>query len=327
MPRYGFNFLWSYVCAKDTRMQPANQKELDLLAEMGLNFVRVPLDYRFWTPNFDYFHLDEKAIAILDTYLADCRQRKLHMCLNLHRAPGYCINSIEQERDRLWRDSIAQDAFVHQWETFARRYKGVPNSDLSFDLLNEPNGSPEERSIHEKIMRRTVEAIRSIDPDREIVLDGWEAGNLALPELADLNVIHSGRGYQPAPLSHYLAPWWPEMMTKPMPVYPGTPYGDKIWDKQTLREYYQPWRDVESQGTRVHIGEFGCFNKTPNDVALRWFNDLLSLFHEFRWGYSLWNFTGSFGIVNHGRPSTTYENWHGFQVDRALLDLYLKYRV
>jgi hypothetical protein len=31
--------------------------------------------------------------------------------------------------------------------------------------------------------------------------------------------------------------------------------------------------------------------------------------------------------VNHGRPGTTYETMHGYQVDRALLDLLLENRV
>ena len=327
-PRYGFNFLWGFTHSAETpAMQPPDLRELDLLKEMGLDFVRVPLDYRFWIDDFDYTHPSEPPLTILDRYLEACRQRGLHMCLNLHRAPGFCINWIEQERDRLWRDGVAQEGFVFQWEMLARRYRGVPSEHLSFDLLNEPNGPPENRIAHETIMRRTVAAIRQIDPEREIVLDGWGGGNLAIPELADLGVTHSGRGYQPAAVSHYLASWWPPGMDLPMPVYPGTVYDGKTWNRETLREFYQPWREVEAKGVKVHIGEFGCYNKTPNDVALRWFADLLGLFREFRWGYSLWNFNGDFGIINHGRPGAIYENWHGYQVDRALLDLYLQNRV
>jgi len=308
-------------------MKPAALKELDLLVEMGLDFVRVPLDYRFWTEDFDYTHPGEAALGNIDAYLKATGERGLHLCLNLHRAPGFCINRIEEEKHRLWRDEEAQDGFVFQWEMFARRYRGVPNDRLSFDLLNEPMGASEDRVAHEAIMRRTVAAIRAIDPGREIVLDGWDAGNTAIPELADLGVIHSGRGYQPTAVTHYHASWWPPGMDLPEPVYPGTQYRGRIWNRETLRDIYGPWREVESRGVRVHIGEFGCYNLTPNDVALRWFADLLGLFREFRWGYSLWNFNGAFGIVNHGRPGTAYENWHGYQVDRALLDLYLQGRV
>ena len=78
---------------------------------------------------------------------------------------------------------------------------------------------------------------------------------------------------------------------------------------------------MEKQGVNVHIGEFGCYNKLPNDLALRWFGDLLSVFHEFGWGYSLWNFKGSFGICEHGRPGTRYADCKGFKIDSELLDL------
>jgi hypothetical protein len=331
MPRYGFNFLWGFDQGpKRLRaMEPANLKELDLLAEMGLDFVRIPLDYRFWTKDFDYFNPDEKVLPMIDGYIEACHERRLHLCLNLHRAPGFCCNRIEDERDILWRDAVAQDAFVFLWEMFAQRYRGTPNDFLSFDLLNEPLplGDDANRQIHDRIMRRTVAAIRQIDPQREIVLDGWWAGNEAMPELADLGVIQSGRGYQPMTLSHYQANWWPPGMTVPEPIYPGLVYDGKTWNKDALRNFYQPWRDLEAMGVKVHIGEFGCFIKTPNDVALRWFADLLDLYREFGWGYSLWNFNGPFGIINHGRPGVKYEDWHGYKVDRALLDLYLKNRV
>ncbi|HEX2950584.1 MAG TPA: cellulase family glycosylhydrolase [Armatimonadota bacterium] len=330
MPRYGFNFLWMFSKSEQRpEPQPANLRELDLVAEMGLDFVRIPTDYRFWTHDFDYRHPDERVLALIDSYLHACRERGLHMCLNLHRAPGYCINRPELERDNLWLDEVAQDGFIFLWELFARRYQGISSDCLSFDLVNEPAGEGQRgltRDNHAALVRRTVAAIHAIDPQREVVIDGLGGGHLAMPELADLDVIHSGRGYTPFPISHYQASWcgiseWPE------PIYPGLVWDGITWNKEALRNFYQPWRDVEAKGVKVHIGEFGCFQYTPNDVALRWFGDLLSLFREFRWGYSLWNFTGAFGIINHGRPGTQYEDWHGFNVDRALLDLYLENRV
>lgn len=329
MPRYGFNFLWMFSSLGGNPAKEPDLRELDLVAEMGLDFVRVPTDYRFWTKDFDYRHPDEAVLKLVDRYLEACRARRLHMCLNIHRAPGYCINKAEIEKHNLWTDAEAQDAFVFEWETFAKRYKGVSNDALSFDLLNEPPSEGQSgftRAIHEKVMRRTAAAIRAVDPGREIVLDGVGGGNMAIPELADLGVIHSGRGYQPFQLTHYRAPWSTGTMDLPVPAWP-CPRRGKLFGPAELRAFYEPWREVERKGVRVHIGEFGCFDKTPNDVALAWFADLLGLFKEFGWGYSLWNFKGAFGIVEHGRPGTVYEEWHGMKVDRALLDLYLANRV
>ena len=333
MPAYGFNFQW--LNSREKGPVGPDQRALDFMADLGLNFARIPTNYHVWTEDFDYSHPDEKVIAYIDRYLDACRERNIQMSLNLHRAPGYCINRNITERHNLWTDTEAQDAFVFLWEYFARRYKGVESRFLSFDLLNEPpwpGSDGMNRENHEAVMRRTVAAVRAIDPDREIVLDGCGAGKLAVPELSDLDVTHSGRAYTPMAVSHYMAPWaGKNMCSIPEPVYPGTkPAGsdpaDIEWNKEGLRTFYAEWRRVNDRGIPIHIGEMGCYNKTPNDVALRWFEDLFALFREWGWGYALWTFSGPFGIIEHGRPGTEYENFKGYKVDRTLLDLFLQGR-
>jgi aryl-phospho-beta-D-glucosidase BglC (GH1 family) len=326
VPHYGFNFLWMFTIERGPA-EPPDERALDFLAAEGFNFVRVPTDYRYWIRDFDYFHPDETALAGIDGYLAACRSRGLHLSLNIHRGPGYCINRNDLERHNLWTDEAAQDGFVFQWETFARRYRGVPAAALSFDLLNEP---PEigqygmTRENHAALMRRTAAAIRAIDPDRPLVIDGLAGGNLAMPELADLGATHSGRGYQPMPVSHHQAEWWSRHAEAPPPIYPGQNWDGRVWDRAALREFYAPWRQVQAQGVPVHIGEFGCYERTPNEVALRWLGDLTGVFREFGWGYALWEFAGPFGIIGHRRPGARFEQRHGYRVDRDLLELLLE---
>lgn len=335
--KYGFYFLWmySYNQWNPVPQEPALD-ELDFVAEEGFNFVRIPTDYHFWMKEGakDYTDIREETLAFIDRYLEACHERGLHVCFNIHRGPGYCINWPEREKHNLWRDKEAQDGFVWQWRMFAERYKGISSEKLSFDLINEPSSIPPThpctREDHEKVIRRTVAEIRSVDPSREIVIDGFDGGGSALPELADLGkegVIHSGRGYEPFHVTHYKAEWVRGGADWPTPSYPGEVLPGVIKNKDTIRAYYQPWRDVEKQGVKIHIGEFGCYNKLPNELALRWFDDVLSLFYEFGWGYSLWNFKGTFGIVEHGRPGTVYEDYKGFKVDRQLLELLKEYRV
>jgi hypothetical protein len=339
MPRYGFNFLWMYTTKRPT-IQPPDEKALDFMADLGLNFVRIPTDYRFWTQDQDYMHPDESVFEHLDRYLDACRVRGIQMSLNLHRAPGYCVANDDLEPHNLWADSEAQDGFVFQWETFARRYRGVPNDALSFDLLNEPPWEGGRygmtREKNEAVMRRAVGKIRAIDPDREIVINGIGCGKLAIPELADLGVVHGARGYTPMSVSHYEAPWADSREGDvPPPTYPGAPsvgsdrhfLEEGGWDREILRDSYRPWLDVAQKGVAIHVGEFGCYNRTPNDVALRWLGDLFDLYREWGWGYALWNFKGPFGIIDHGREGARFENYKGYRVDRDLLDLFLNGRL
>lgn len=332
MPRYGFNVQWMLV-GEDERPMPTDERVLDFLAAHGFDFLRLPTDYRVWTRGFDYLHPDESVFTAIDDALAACRSRGIHLSLNLHRAPGYCITRQEIERDDLWHDAVAQDGFVATWEGFARRYLEVPAEALSFDLVNEPPALGLRgftRELHERLIRRTVAAIRRVDPVRPIVIDGLDGGNLAMPELADLadvGVSHSGRGYAPYPVSHWGASWFDGWKDGDAPRWPGVRYEGRAWDVDALRDFYEPWRTVAASGVPVHIGEFGCYDQTPNEDALRWLGDLIGLFREWGWGYAMWNLEGPFGIVGHRRPGARFEERAGYLVDIDLLELLLAGRV
>ena len=329
MRHYGFNFQWMFSWQPGHKPEPTDERVLDFLAQFGFNFVRIPTDYRFWTDGFDYFRPDESVFCYIDQYIVACRARGIHLSLNLHRAPGYCVNRNDLEKHNLWLDETAQNAFVFLWETFASRYKDVPSTFLSFDLINEPPNPGEygmTRESHAKLIRRTVAAIHAIDPTREIAINGLGGGYLAIPELVNAGVTHSGRGYHPMPVSHHQATWWSGHAHAPAPKYPGLIWHGHWWNRRALRSAYKSWRTVEKCGAKIHIGEFGCFNRTPNDVAFRWLADLMSIYKEFQWGFALWNFQGPFGIVEHGRPGAKYECLSGYNVDRPLLDLMLESR-
>ena len=322
--KIGFNFLWmfSYHGAEP---EHANMRELDFIADKGFNFVRIPTDYRFYVKDFECDKPLEEYIAYIDEYITEVNRRGMHASLNIHRAPGYCINRPDIEKYNLWRDEEAQLGFIALWKFFANRYKSIPSELLSFDLVNEPSNSPPThpctRDDHEKVIRRTISEIHSVDPSREIVIDGFDGGGTALPELADCGAIHSGRGYAPFQITHYKAEWVKMNLGDFVPTYPGEVAPGQKWDIDSLREYYRPWREVESTGCRVHIGECGVYNKLPNETALSWFRDFAAVMDENRWGYALWNFKGSFGICEHGRPGTAYTDIGGLKIDKAMLDV------
>ncbi len=73
MPYYGFNFQWIVSWQPGVSPEPPDLKALDFLVTTGFNFVRVPMDYRFWTHDFDYFHPDEHVFEYIDQYFAACQ--------------------------------------------------------------------------------------------------------------------------------------------------------------------------------------------------------------------------------------------------------------
>ena len=106
---YGFNVLWLFSAGgKEPFVNPRfiriDENELDFMAEMGCNFVRLPTDYRFFIHNFEYDKYDEEMLKVLDKCIDAIVSRGMHCSLNVHRGPGYCVNGNEFEKDNLWTD-------------------------------------------------------------------------------------------------------------------------------------------------------------------------------------------------------------------------------
>lgn len=326
LPRWrGFNLLEKFVAGKNGPEPEGAYKERDFewIARWGFNFVRLPMSYHCWAPSDPtrWTELNETVLREVDDAVAYGKQHKLHVNLNLHRIPGYCVNP-PAEPLSLWTDERALEAAVFHWKHLAERYKGRPNRELSFDLINEPNIN---EATYVRVVTALVEAIRSVDPDRLIIADGLQYGNQPVPGVVSLKVGQSTRGYLPMNVSHYKASWVPMLKDAPPPSWPAQ-WLNITWDAETLhRRAIEPWQQLEKQGVGVHVGEWGCYNKTPHDVALRWMEDQLKLWKDAGWGWSLWNFRGSFGILNSGRTDVAYKNYKGEQLDEAMLNLLRRY--
>ncbi len=467
LPRWrGFNLLEKFTLQGN---KPYREQDFQWIRELGFDFVRLPLDYRIWIGDGDPRTFNEQALKEIDQAVEFGRLHQLHVSLNFHRAPGYCVNPPAETPD-LWTSAEAQDLCALHWAAFARRYKGVPSSRLSFDLLNEPPKI--DGKTYLAVARKLVEAIRKEDPERLVIADGSSWGNVPVPELASLGVAQSTRGYQPFGISHFRAGWIKGSDRWPLPRWPvrggpgetlrgpggpgplilrlppggaarldfrvravsrkarlliradGTPILDRTfepgpgageWSKVVFRKEYdcyqneyerdyaaevpagtkelrfevvegdwlswsqlslqrppaapqrvhpspgpwgrppgdfsldagggidpescpvqtdraalwketiEPWKTLEASGVGVHVGEWGAFQHTPHATTLAWMEDCLRNWKEAGWGWALWNFRGSFGVLDSGRSDVVYEEWRGHRLDRKMLDLLQRY--
>ena len=115
------------------------------------------------------------------------------MCINLHRAPGWTVAKPPEEMTS-GPTRRAAGAALH-WGMFARRYNGVPNSRLRFNLFNEPADLAPE--VYAAVVGKMVEAIRAEDSDRLVLCDGLSWGTKPVPEVVPLGVAQMTRGYTP----------------------------------------------------------------------------------------------------------------------------------
>ena len=345
LPKWrGFNLTDFNTPNPASNRKSTAEDHLKWMSDWGFDFVRLPISYPYYL-NFDrtknitpeeVYQIDEASVEKIDQLVQTAHKHNLHVCLNLHRAPGYCINAGFNEPYNLWKDEEAQKAFYFHWNMWAKRYKNVSSKKISFDLLNEPSMREDMNDQHSKsgqvpgdvyrqVAKAAAESIRKENKNHIVIADGNNVGNESIPEIADLNIAQSCRGYFPHVISHYKAPWAnkdPEHMEPPR--YPGQ-VGKQFLSRKMLEDYYQPWIDMKNKGVGIHCGECGCWNKTPHQVFLAWFADVLDILWSNEIGFALWEFVGDFGILNSGRTDITYEDWYGYKLDRKLLQLIQKH--
>ncbi|GAO42375.1 glycoside hydrolase family 5 protein [Flavihumibacter petaseus] len=344
LPKWqGFNLLDFFI--PDPARSPAatTQQQLTWIRDWGFNFIRIPIAYP-WYLKFDrsrditpeeVYQVDEARVQQIETLVSMGNEQGLHVSLNLHRAPGYCINAGFREPYHLWTDAAAQEAFYYHWNFWAKRFRSKTPAQISFDLVNEPSmrkdlndqhsaSGPVPGEYYKKVATGALAAIRKENPAHLVIADGNNVGNDPIPELIGTPIGQSCRGYYPHAISHYKAPWANKEPEKnPLPVWPGK-IGDTEYSRASLEKYYQPWLELKKKGVGVHCGECGCWNKTPHDVFLNWFGDLTGVLNDNGIGFALWNFIGDFGLLNSGRADVDYVDFHGYKLDHKLLDLLKK---
>ena len=324
----GFNLLNKFMHYHQT---PFDEADFEIIADWGFNFIRLPLSYWCWSSEDDWYKVDEKILKEIDAAVELGKKYGIHINLNFHRVPGYCINKDDNIplKTNLFEDEAPLEACAFHWKIFAERYKSYTNAEVSFNLINEAPSIEAEK--YDKVARRLIYAIREVDPKRLIFVDGKDIGGSPLMTITDIpDIIQSGRGYQPFLLTHLRASWaesWPPIKEYPIEkvTWPFD-YDGKLYDKAFLREAsVLPWKPWIEAGGRVHIGEMGCHNFTPHDTVIAWLDDLLDVFDEQSWGWSLWNLSGSFGVMDSNRKDVDYENYKGHKLDRKMLEVLKKH--
>jgi len=184
------------------------EADFALMQQMGFNFVRFPMDYRyFYNPSKRSF--DMEKIAWIDHAIDYGIKYNVHVELCLHTAPGYSVApDLKDGMDLL---TTGRRHFIAIWQFLANRYKDIPNSVLNFNLLNEPEPTmvfdytgvamnPQFASL----MKDTINAVRAVTPDRLIVLDANQRHPMDLFALgvSTNNIIQSTHCYMPFSVTH-----------------------------------------------------------------------------------------------------------------------------
>ncbi len=165
----------------DVQQSMIQESDIARIAALGFNVVRVPFDYRLLeNPATPGVYL-ASGWAILDNLVRWAQQDHVYIVLDMHAAPGGQSDGFTADNDdptgpSLWDSPQSQDDMVAMWQAIAARYAG-DSAIAGYDLLNEPYGSPTNLppgwgvSVPQ-LYARTIAAIRSVDPNHMIFLEG-----------------------------------------------------------------------------------------------------------------------------------------------------------
>ena len=250
------------------------------IQSLGLNLLRLPLNYRHFEDDMHPFDIKESGFKHLDRVIDLCAQHQIYTILDLHALPGYQNQDWHSDNPThkalFWQHRHFQDRVVNLWETFARRYKDNPWV-AGYNPINEP-GDPSSQLI-EPYYRRLFEAIRAIDPYHIIFLEGnrysqdFYMFGEPLPNVVYTNHDYADPGF-----------------VRGGP-YPGETNG-KYYDKEVLHETFLARSEyMLKHKTHIWVGEFGpVYTGRPEADAMRYqvLRDQLDIYRHYQASWSIW---------------------------------------
>jgi endoglucanase len=279
--------------------------DAEFLRSRGANVVRLPLNYRHFEADSAPGRYLEKGFERLARAVAACTRAGLYVILDLHAVPGWQNPDWHSDNSSrhalLWRHPYFQERFLALWREIARRYRGV-SAVAGYNLMNEPVTNAPAGRFSERyqtdwpainsLYRRAVAAVREVDPDHIIFLEGdYYSRNFSQldPPFAP-NLVYSSHNYEFAAL---------------LPgKYPGKFLG-KLINKRRQAAVFQKAEGTvfaERNGVPLWVGEYGAaFLGGTSDGAhrLRALEDQLAAFTAHRAHTTIWTYKdiGLMGMV------------------------------
>ena len=257
--------------------------DAEFIRSLGLNLVRLPINYRHFEDDAEPFVIKEEGFAHLDRVVDLCARHGIYTIIDLHALPGYqnqhwhCDNPTHKAL--LWRHKHFQDRTVNLWEAIADRYKGNPWV-AGYNPINEPADPGGELIM--PFYRRLYEAIRGVDPGHLIFLEGnrysvdfhmfgepWEG------------VVYSNHDYA---LPGFIDGG----------PYPGVSRGEYVDGEVLEKTFLQRSTYMHEHGVPLWVGEFGPVYPPddPGSHATRYqlLRDQLDIYARYGANWSIWTY-------------------------------------
>ena len=280
-----------------------------LLADLGFNCVRIPVNYRHFERDDRPFELLEEGFERLDSVVRLCADHGIYSVIDLHAVPGGQNQHWHSDNPThvaaFWQHPHFQDRVVHLWQALAARYRDEP-AVAGYNLLNEP--ADPTGAVVGPFHDRLVAAIREIDRDHIVFVDGnTYSTDFSMFAEPYENAVYACHDYARAGMA-FGGP------------YPGVTQGQWI-DREFLEEKFLERSSYQREtGTPIWVGEFGpVYTGDPERDEQRYqiLSDQLDIYDRHGAGWSIWTYkdVGLQGLV-HAAPDSPYMERFGALVEK-----------
>ena len=162
------------------------EQDVRYMKSLGMNFLRIPLNYRWFEDDMAPYVYKEEGFAMLDTALDWCEKYEVYAVLDLHAVQGWQSSDwhcdISCRTALFWRMKDFQERYFALWKVLAARYKDR-SVVAGYDIMNEPCTMNDYGRLPlipyqarwkdmNAIYRRVTEEIRSVDPRHILIIEG-----------------------------------------------------------------------------------------------------------------------------------------------------------
>ena len=298
----------------EIRRSRLTKKDVEVLAAAGLDHLRLPVDeVQMWD---DSGAKIAEAWEILDEALGWTLALGMNAVVDLHILRSHFFNA---EHNPLFSEPKEEEKFAKLWRELSDRLSHYPNDRVAYELMNEPVAK--DPADWNRVARTAYNAIRSLEKERVIFYGSnlWNSTEqfqfLEVPS-GDPNIVLTFHYYNPMGLTHYRAPWMPEMRAYTGPIqYPGQPIPQAEFDKLApdlqqkiaSRNTYSSKERMASDllwplslsartGLPLYCGEFGAIDFTPDELRRAWARDFREVMEARGIAWASWDFKFEFGI-------------------------------
>jgi aryl-phospho-beta-D-glucosidase BglC (GH1 family) len=272
------------------------EQDAALLAGLGMNCVRIPVNYRHWESDERPMEIDQRGFRHLDRVIDLLGEHGVYSVIDLHALPGAQNQHWHSDNPThvaaFWQHRHFQDRAVHLWEVIADHYRDHPWV-AGYNPVNEPG------DVSGKVIGpfydRLVKAIRAADPRHVLFLDGntYSTDFSIFREVYE-NTVFVMHDYALAGFAHG-------------GPYPGYTRGEWCDRAELERTFAKRSRFQRETGTPLWVGEFGpVYTGDPAVDRQRYqiLRDQLAIYDEQDAGWSLWTYkdVGLQGLVHVSEP-------------------------